>query len=110
MSADQVRSGSLGVEVPLDQVRCDPHTLHAHRRLPAATLRKPRDAVRGHQPLDPLAADADPVLEPQLGVDPPGAIGAPRLRVDPADPLKRPRVLQLTVRRRAGLPRVKPGP
>src|SRR6266511_6210302 len=47
------------VEVALDQVAGDADAGHADRRAPVALRHQPRETKRAHQPLDPLAADAD---------------------------------------------------
>jgi hypothetical protein len=100
-----VRSGR--VEVPLDQIGSDPDAGQSDRRAPALTRQDPRDTGSFHQPLDTLAPNPDPVLEPQLGVDAPGAIGAIRLGVDLLDPVRQPRVGERPVGRRSTLPVVK---
>ena len=102
-----VRSGRA--KVALDQVRSDPDARQPDRRAPALARRKPGHAGRSHQSLHALASDLDPVFEPQLGVDPAGAVGALRRRVDLLDPLRQPRVTQRPVGRRATLPVMEAG-
>ena len=82
MSADQVWFGPIGAKVALEQVGSDSDAGQPDGRAPALARQQPRNSGRSHQPLDALAPDADPVLEPQLGVDAAGAIGAVRGCVD----------------------------
>jgi hypothetical protein len=86
-----------GIEVALDQVGRNPHARNAHG---GAGLSRHRDALEprlGDQPLDALAADADAVLKPQLGVDPGSAAGAVRGGVDLPDLRGQERVVQVAV-------------
>ena len=69
-------------EVPLDQVGRDAQPGHPDRRSPALAGQQPRQTGGSHQPLDPLAPDPDPVLQPQLGVDARRAVDAVRGGVD----------------------------
>ena len=100
---------AVRAKVALHQVGSDPDAGQPDGGAPTLARQKPGDTGRLHQPLDALAPDADPLLEPQLGVDPPGAIGAVRVGVDLLDLLGQPRVRQLAVRRRATLPVMKAG-
>jgi len=96
-------------KVALNQVRSDPDALKPNRRAPALTRQQPGDTGRLHQPLHALTSDVDVVLEPQLGVNPPDAIGAVRAGVDLLDLLDQERVGQRSVRWRATLPVMKAG-
>jgi hypothetical protein len=75
MSADQVWCGPVRAKVALEQVGSDPDAVKPDRRAPALSRQQPRDTGRSHQPLHALTSDPDPVLDPQLGMDPAGAIG-----------------------------------
>ena len=100
MSADHVWSGPSG-EVALDEIGSDPDPGQPDRGAPALARQQPRDTRVLHQALDALSPNPDPVLDPQLGVDPPRAIGAVRGGVDRPDLLDQARVRQRPVRRRA---------
>jgi hypothetical protein len=63
-------------KVALNQIRSHPHSAQANGRTPALTQHNPGDTGRSHQPLNPLSTDPDTMLEPQLGVNPPSAVGA----------------------------------
>ena len=76
---------AVRAKVALHQVRSDPDPGQPDGGAPTLARQKPGETGRSHQPLDALASDADPVLEPQLGVDPPGAVGAVRVGVDLLD-------------------------
>ena len=91
----QIRA--VRAEVPLDQIGRDAQPGHADGGAPALTRQNPGDTGGAHQPLHPLASDADPVLQAQLGVNTPGAVGAVRGAVDLLDPLGQPRVRQRPV-------------
>jgi len=95
------------VEVPLEQIRSDPDAGQTDRGPPPLTGQHPGDSGGFHQSLHTLAPDPDPVLEPQLSVNAPSAVGAVRLGMDRLDLLDQPRVGQRPVRRRATLPVVK---
>ena len=75
MSADHVWSGGRA-KVALNEIESDPDAGQPDRRAPPLARRKSGDTGRLHQPLDALSPDADPVLQAQLGVNPPRAIGA----------------------------------
>ena len=100
---------AVRAKVALHQIRSDPDPGQPDGRAPTLARQKPGDTGRPHQPLHALSPDTDPVLEPQLGVDAPGAIGAVRVGVDLLDLLDQPRIRQRPVRRRAPLPVVKAG-
>ena len=100
---------SVRTEVALEQVGSDPDARQPNRRAPALARQKPGDTGCSHQPLHALSPDPDPVLDPQLGVDPPGAVGAVRGGVDLLDRLAQERVRERPVRWRAPLPVVKAG-
>ena len=92
---------ALGAKITLEQVRSDPDSAQPDRRAPALARQKPGDTGRSHQPLRALSSNTDVVLKPQLGVDPPGAIGTVRVGMDRLDLLDQPRVTQRPVRGRA---------
>jgi hypothetical protein len=77
-------------------------------RAPVALRHQAGELLASHQPLDPLATDADAAV-PQRPVDPAGTVGLAALGVDLADPLDQPGVGQLTIRRCAPLPGVEAG-
>jgi hypothetical protein len=70
MSAIHSTFGASGPELPLDQVarRRDPRD--PDRGAQPLAGPDPGDTGRFHEPRHALAPDPDPVLEPQLGVDP----------------------------------------
>jgi len=100
---------ALGARITLEQVRSDPDSGQPDRRAPALARHQPGDTGRPHQPLHALSSDTDVLLKPQLGVDPPGAIGTVRVGMDLRDLLDQPRVTQRPVRGRATLPVVEAG-
>ena len=100
---------AIRAKVALEQVRSDSDAGQPDGRAPPLARQQPRNTGCSHQPLHALATDGDPVLEPQLGVDPPGAIGAVRRGVNLLDLLGQPRVRQRPVRRRATLPIMEAG-
>ena len=103
----QVRA--IGAEVALDQVGRHAQPREADGGAPALARHHPGDTGRLHQPLHALSPDADAMLQAQLGVDAPRAVGAVRSGVDLLDLLDQPRVGQRPVRRRATLPVVEAG-
>ena len=109
MSADQVWFGPSGRKSRSSRSAATLTPGSLTGRAPPLARQQPRDTGCSHQPLHALATDGDPVLEPQLGVDPAGAIGAVRRGVDPVDLLGQPRVRQRPVRRRATLPIMEAG-
>ena len=94
----------VGAELALHEIISDPHAGHSYRGTPALARHKPRDAGVAHQPLNTLAANVDPVRDPQLRVDPRSAVHATVLRVDHLDLLDQERVRERPVRRRARRP------
>src|SRR6266508_3783883 len=99
---------SARVEVARDQVAGDADARHPDRRAPEALRHQPGKPEPAHQPLDPLAADADAAVA-KRGMDATGAVGLPALGMDLADPLAQPSVGEVTIRGRPSLPRVVSG-
>ena len=91
----QVRSSRT--KVALNQVRWDAQPGQADRGPPPLARQNPRDTGGSHQPLDALSPDVDLVLEAQLGMNAPSAVGAVRSGVDLPYHLGQPRVTQRAV-------------
>jgi hypothetical protein len=68
--SDPQHVGSVGVELPLDKIGGWRDPRDPDCRLEPLARPDAGDTGGFHQPGDPLAADPDPVLEPELGVDP----------------------------------------
>ena len=92
---------AVRAKVALNEVGSDPDARQPDGRPPALTRQQPGDSGRSHQPLHALTPDPDIVLEPQLGVDPPRAVGPVRGGVDLLDLVRQPGITQRPVRRRA---------
>ena len=67
-----------GTDISLDEVIGDPDAGDADGGAAPPAADQPRDTGLAHEPLDALAADANPAAQAQLGVDAPGAVGAVR--------------------------------
>jgi len=89
--------GLIGSEVPLHQV--GPGRLAAFRVPPPAPVNTCK-AVAAHQPLHPPPTDLPSLAEHELGVDPPGAVGASSHPMDVDDHVEQIGVLDITRRRR----------
>ena len=96
---DPEHVGRLRPEAPFDEVVGDADAGHPDRRPAALAGHQAAEAGLAHQSLHALARDADPVREPQVGVDPRRAVDAPVVLVDLLDPLDQPRVRERPVRR-----------
>jgi hypothetical protein len=66
--------GLLGPDASLDEVIGDADTGHRDRGPATLVAHKAGDPGLAHEPLHALASDADPILEPQVGVDARGAV------------------------------------
>jgi hypothetical protein len=106
MSATQSTFGSPGPELTLDQVVGDPDTGNAQRRAPTLLCHQAADASLAHQPLDAFARHHNAAAESQLGLHAASAVNAPGAIVDLLDLFDRPRVGEVTVRRRPAFPLV----
>jgi hypothetical protein len=80
----------------------------ADRRLPAPALDLAAEPGAAHQPLDALAADADAVLEAQLGMHARRPVSLARVGVDLRDSAGQALVLDRPRRRFASRPGVTP--
>ena len=96
----------LWAELPLDEIISDANSLHPDGCAAALADLQPGDPGGHHQPLHPLAPDADAVLDPQLGVDPRAAVHATVLSMNRLDLLDQERVRERPIRRRTGGPLV----
>ena len=81
----------LGMKVPVDQIAGRPGPLVAEGRAGTLASADAGNACRFHQPLDPLAADMDALID-QLGLDARCAIGLSGGLVDRRDAIHQPRI------------------
>jgi hypothetical protein len=88
---DPEHVGRLRPEAPFDEVVGDADAGHPDRRPAALAGHQAADAGLAHQPLHALARSADPVREPQVGVDPRRAVDLAVIAVDLLDLLAQPR-------------------